>query len=69
MTEPPPIYTTPQGETLDPATVEALAQQFEAMWADGLSIVKTAERGLESIGRPVRVSAVRFREERRRQSE
>jgi hypothetical protein len=67
MSEPPPIYSTNgNGEILDPATVEALARQFEAMRGDGVSIVITAERGLESIGRPVRESAVRLRSERRK---
>ena len=52
MTEPTPTYTT-QGETLDPGTVETLARYYESMWSDGISIVRTAERGLRSINRPV----------------
>lgn len=52
MSEPPPIYTT-VGEQLDPATVEALRLTYEALRADGISIVVTAERGLRDLGVPV----------------
>ena len=57
MSEPKPTYTT-YGEQLDPATVEQLRRTYEAMRADGISIVRTAERGLRDLGVPVDNSVI-----------
>lgn len=63
MTEPPPTYTT-IGEQLDPATRDILARYYEAMRGDGISIVRTAERGLRDLGVEV-VTAVNTHQERK----
>ena len=45
--------------------VQQLIDFYLAMRADGLSIVKTAEKGLEALGRPVE-TAIRTRRDRRK---
>jgi hypothetical protein len=57
MNEPQPIYSS-YGEQLDPATREILARAFEAMRGDGISIVRTAEKGLRDLGVEVDTSIV-----------
>jgi hypothetical protein len=62
MTEPSPTYTI--GEQLDPATRDVLARYYEAMRGDGISIVRTAERGLRDLGVEVE-TAVSTHQERK----
>lgn len=67
ISEPEPIYTTPQGEQLDPATRDTLARYYEAMRGDGISIVMTAERGLRDLGVQVQTAVVSRVDRRNRQ--
>lgn len=65
MSEPEPTYP-PYGEQLDPPTVESLRRTYESMRADGISIVRTAEKGLRSLGiEPDTAVTINTRAERR----